>query len=43
MQPTSIFILTDITAFYTQISGSLVQITGDIKIMKIGDQAVWVA
>ncbi|CAH0038272.1 unnamed protein product [Clonostachys solani] len=38
--PTSFFILTDIIAFCTQIGGSLVQVTGNLKIMKIGDKVV---
>ncbi|RSL61981.1 hypothetical protein CEP53_004904 [Fusarium sp. AF-6] len=38
--PTSLFILTDIVAFCTQIGGSLVQVTGNLKIMKIGDHVV---
>ncbi|KAF5012735.1 hypothetical protein FDECE_1228 [Fusarium decemcellulare] len=38
--PTAVFILTDIVAFCTQIGGSLVQVTGNLKIMKIGDHVV---
>ncbi|CAH0021390.1 unnamed protein product [Clonostachys rhizophaga] len=38
--PTSFFVLTDIIAFCTQIGGSLVQVTGNLKIMKIGDKVV---
>ncbi|KAI0178010.1 RTA1 like protein-domain-containing protein [Pestalotiopsis sp. NC0098] len=38
--PTSFFVLTDIVAFFTQIGGSLVQVTGSIKIMEIGDHIV---
>jgi hypothetical protein len=38
--PTSFFVLTDVIAFCTQIGGSLVQITGDLHIMEIGDRVV---
>ncbi|KAM5341501.1 hypothetical protein ACJ41O_014532 [Fusarium nematophilum] len=38
--PTAFFILTDIVAFCTQIGGSLVQVTGNLKVMKIGDHVV---
>ncbi|KAI8239848.1 Protein RTM1 [Colletotrichum sp. SAR 10_99] len=38
--PTSIFILTDIVAFCTQIGGSLVQIIANPKIMEIGGHVV---
>ncbi|KAH6648863.1 RTA1 like protein-domain-containing protein [Truncatella angustata] len=38
--PTSVFVLTDIIAFCTQIGGSLVQVTGNVKIMEIGDRVV---
>ncbi|KAF4920882.1 Protein RTM1 [Colletotrichum viniferum] len=38
--PTSIFILTDIVAFCTQIGGSLVQVIANPKIMEIGGHVV---
>ncbi|KAK1485974.1 uncharacterized protein CCOS01_07276 [Colletotrichum costaricense] len=38
--PTSIFILTDIIAFCTQIGGSLVQVIANPKIMEIGGHVV---
>ncbi|KAF3001073.1 hypothetical protein E8E14_001096 [Neopestalotiopsis sp. 37M] len=38
--PTTFFVLTDIIAFCTQIGGGLVQVTGDVKIMQIGDRVV---
>ncbi|KAH8900810.1 RTA1-domain-containing protein [Thozetella sp. PMI_491] len=38
--PTSFFVITDIIAFCTQIGGSLVQVTGNLKIMDIGDHVV---
>ena len=38
--PTSIFIIADVVAFCTQIGGGLVQVTGDLKLMKIGDNVV---
>ncbi|ETS77836.1 hypothetical protein PFICI_09898 [Pestalotiopsis fici W106-1] len=38
--PTTLFILTDIIAFCTQIGGGLVQVTGSLKIMHIGDRVV---
>lgn len=37
---TSFFVLTDIVAFCTQIGGSLVQVTGNVKVMEIGDHVV---
>jgi hypothetical protein len=38
--PTTFFVLTDIVAFCTQIGGGLVQVTGDLKIMAIGDKVI---
>lgn len=38
--PTITFVLTDIIAFCTQIGGGLVQVTGNPKIMAIGDHVV---
>ncbi|KAH6874379.1 RTA1 like protein-domain-containing protein [Thelonectria olida] len=37
---TSVFVVTDVIAFCTQIGGGLVQVTGNLKIMKIGDRVV---
>ncbi|EXL75354.1 hypothetical protein FOPG_09688 [Fusarium oxysporum f. sp. conglutinans race 2 54008] len=37
---TVLFILTDIVAFCSQIGGGLVQVTGSLKLMKIGDHIV---
>lgn len=37
---TVFFVMTDVVAFCTQIGGSLVQVTGNLKIMKIGDRVV---
>lgn len=37
---TAFFVMTDVVAFCTQIGGSLVQVTGNLKIMKIGDRVV---
>jgi hypothetical protein len=38
--PTSFFIITDIVAFCSQIGGGLMQVTGSLKLMRIGDQVV---
>ena len=38
--PTTLFVVADVIAFCSQIGGSLVQITGDRNIMKIGDSVV---
>lgn len=38
--PTSIFVITDIIAFCTQIGGGLVQISGNLNLMHIGDSIV---
>lgn len=37
---TSLFVVSDIIAFCTQIGGGLVQVTGSLKIMKTGDRVV---
>ncbi|KAH8649191.1 RTA1 like protein-domain-containing protein [Xylariales sp. PMI_506] len=38
--PTSMFVLADIIAFCSQIGGGLVQVTGNLNIMAIGDRVV---
>jgi hypothetical protein len=35
-----LFILTDIVAFCSQIGGGLVQVTGNLNLMKIGDHVI---